>query len=61
MSDEPKPKLTVPHDGIIRDRRRDEVVISDRLRLTRERWMAAAEANLPRITGFAACRPTFGL
>ncbi|WP_433434806.1 GNAT family N-acetyltransferase [Nonomuraea sp. CA-141351] len=53
-------KLGYEYDGISVDARGDEAVVSDRLRLTRERWM---QENRPavRVDGTAACRPLFGL
>jgi len=53
-------KLGYKHDGISRDARGAEVLVSDRLRLTRSTWEAR---DRPRIvvTGFEKCRPMFGL
>ncbi|MCW3814402.1 GNAT family N-acetyltransferase [Micromonospora sp. DR5-3] len=53
-------KLGYEHDGISVDARDGEAVVSDRLRLTREKW---AQEKLPTATvdGFPACRPMFGL
>lgn len=47
-------------DGISRDARGDEVVVSDRLRLTRQRWQSQARTDA-RAVGVAGCRPLFGL
>ncbi|WP_090946141.1 GNAT family N-acetyltransferase [Nonomuraea jiangxiensis] len=53
-------KLGYEHDGVSVDARGDEAVVSDRLRLTKQRW---SEQNRPpvRVDGMAACRPVFGL
>ncbi|GAA1360302.1 GNAT family N-acetyltransferase [Catellatospora chokoriensis] len=53
-------KLGYEHDGISVDARGDEALVSDRLRLTRERWL---QQQRPAVTvhGIAACLPTFGL
>ena len=53
-------KLGYQHDGISVDARNDEAVVSDRLRLTRERWN---QQKRPAVTveGLPACRPMFGL
>lgn len=52
-------KLGYQPDGISRDRRDDEVVVSDRLRLTSARW--AAGDHLPvRVTGLERARSMFG-
>ncbi|MEU5940008.1 GNAT family protein [Micromonospora sp. NPDC047548] len=53
-------KLGYEHDGISVDARGDEAVVSDRLRLTREKW---SQQKRPAVTvdGMAACRPMFGL
>lgn len=53
-------KLGYEHDGISVDARGDQAVVSDRLRLTRQRW-AEVERPVVRVTGMAACRPMFGL
>ncbi|MEV4628794.1 GNAT family N-acetyltransferase [Micromonospora sp. NPDC049523] len=53
-------KLGYESDGISVDARGDEAVVSDRLRLTRERWR---QQQRPAVTvdGVAACLPVFGL
>lgn len=53
-------KLGYEHDGISRDARGDEVLVSDRLRLTRSTWEGR---DRPRATvvGFEKSRPLFGL
>lgn len=53
-------KLGYESDGISRDARGDEVLVSDRLRLTRENWM---RSNHPRaeVAGIDQCRPCFGI
>ncbi len=53
-------KLGYEHDGISRDARGHEVVVSDRLRLTRSTWQSR---NQPRVTvsGLQECRSMFGL
>ncbi|MEO3874136.1 GNAT family N-acetyltransferase [Nonomuraea sp. B12E4] len=53
-------KLGYEHDGISVDARGDEAMVSDRLRLTRQKWN---EQNRPpaRVDGMTACRPMFGL
>ena len=53
-------KLGYEPDGISRDARGDEVVVSDRLRLTRQRWKWQQRTDVA-VTGFADCRPMFGL
>lgn len=53
-------KLGYEADGISVDARGGEAVVSDRLRLTRQRW--TRQERLPvRVYGMAACRPMFGL
>lgn len=47
-------------DGISRDTRDGEVLISDRLRLDREDWYGVNRASV-EITGLAPCLPFFGL
>jgi hypothetical protein len=53
-------KLGYEPDGISVDARDGEPVVSDRLRLTRQRW---TERQHPAVTvhGVAACRAMFGL
>jgi RimJ/RimL family protein N-acetyltransferase len=53
-------KLGYEHDGISVDARDGEAVVSDRLRLTQEKW---AQQKRPAVTvdGVEACRPMFGL
>jgi RimJ/RimL family protein N-acetyltransferase len=53
-------KLGYEYDGISVDARGDEAVVSDRLRLTRERWIQEKRPAV-RVDGMAACRPMFGL
>ena len=53
-------KLGYEPDGISRDARGDEVLVSDRLRLTRQKWQSQARPDVT-VTGFAACRGLFGL
>jgi RimJ/RimL family protein N-acetyltransferase len=53
-------KLGYEHDGISVDARGGEAVISDRLRLTVDKW--GQEKRLPvRVDGMVACRPMFGM
>ncbi len=52
--------LGYEHDGISRDVRGDEVLVSDRLRLTRERWESGDRAAAVRVVGLKAARPMFG-
>lgn len=53
-------ELGYEHDGISRDARGDEVLVADRLRLTRSTWEAR---NQPPVTvvGFEKSRTMFGL
>jgi RimJ/RimL family protein N-acetyltransferase len=53
-------RLGYERDGISRDARGDEVLVSDRLRLTRETW---TRANHPRaeVAGHDQCLPCFGV
>ncbi len=51
-------KLGYQPDGISRDARGTEALISDRLRLTRDRWDGRQHPPA-RITGMAACRAMF--
>ena len=53
-------KLGYEHDGISVDARDGEAVVSDRLRLTREKW-TQEKRMVVRVNGMAACRPMFGL
>lgn len=53
-------KLGYERDGISVDARGGEAVVSDRLRLTREKWTRAQPPTV-RVDGMAACRPMFGL
>ena len=53
-------KLGYEHDGISVDARGDEAVVSDRLRLTREKWTQQSRPTV-QIEGMAACRPIFGV
>ncbi|TYB63860.1 GNAT family N-acetyltransferase [Nonomuraea sp. PA05] len=52
-------KLGYEHDGVSVDARGEEAVVSDRLRLTRERW-AGQERPPVRVEGLAGCRSLFG-
>lgn len=51
-------KLGYEHDGISRDARGSEVLVSDRLRLTRSRWAAVPHADVV-VDGVDACRHMF--
>lgn len=51
-------KLSYEPDGISRDARGDEVLVSDRLRLTQERWLRLDRPAI-LVEGFEACRPMF--
>lgn len=53
-------KLGYEHDGISVDARGGEAVVSDRLRLTRDKWSRGKRLPV-RVDGMAACRPMFGL
>lgn len=53
-------KLGYEPDGISRDARGDEVLVSDRLRLTVSRWRSVERPKVV-VEGMAACRPMFGL
>ena len=53
-------RLGYEPDGISRDARGDEVLVSDRLRLTRDAWRSQAHADVI-VTGYTACRALFGL
>lgn len=53
-------RLGYEPDGISRDARGDEVLVSDRLRLTRQKWQAQPRTDYD-VTGFDACRAAFGL
>lgn len=53
-------KLGHERDGISVDARGDEAVVSDRLRLTREKWTQGKRLTVS-VDGMAACRPMFGL
>jgi RimJ/RimL family protein N-acetyltransferase len=52
-------KLGYEPDGISRDARGNEVVISDRLRLTRQKWQSRPQTGVT-VAGFADCRLMFG-
>jgi RimJ/RimL family protein N-acetyltransferase len=52
-------KLGYEPDGISRDARGDEALVSDRLRLTRERWDEQEHPPV-RSDGSAACSAMFG-
>ena len=52
-------KLGYEPDGISRDARDSEVVISDRLRLTRQKWQSQSQTGAT-VVGFADCRSMFG-
>ena len=47
-------------DGISRDARGDEVLVSDRLRLSRERWATRDQPVPVTVTGLDRCRSWFG-
>jgi RimJ/RimL family protein N-acetyltransferase len=53
-------KLGYEHDGISVDARDGEALVSDRLRLTREKW-AAQEWPAVTVAGVEACRAMVGL
>ena len=53
-------KLGYQPDGISRDRRGDEVVVSDRLRLTSTAWAALDDRVPVRVSGLEAARSMFG-
>lgn len=53
-------KLGYEHDGISRDARGDEVLTSDRLRLTRGAWTARQRPRV-KVTGWEAARSMFGV
>jgi RimJ/RimL family protein N-acetyltransferase len=53
-------KLGYAPDGISVDARGGEAVVSDRLRLSREKWNEARQLTV-RVDGMDACRATFGL
>ena len=53
-------KLGYRHDGISRDARGTEVLVSDRLRLDRRTW-EARERPRAEVTGIAPARSMFGL
>lgn len=53
-------KLGYEHDGISRDRRGSEALVSDRLRLTKQRWKSQRRSTVV-ITGFDACKQQFAV
>lgn len=53
-------KLGYEPDGISRDARGSEVLVSDRLRLTHPRWRSVDRPSVV-VEGVAACRPMFGV
>lgn len=53
-------KLGYRPDGISRDARGSEVLVSDRLRLSRPAWRSRPAAAVT-VTGLDRCRPLFGL
>jgi RimJ/RimL family protein N-acetyltransferase len=53
-------KLGYEPDGISRDAIGGEAVVSDRLRLTRQKWQSQPQASVT-VAGFAGCRSMFGL
>ena len=53
-------RLGYRHDGISRDIRDGQVLISDRLRLTRADWFGTDRMRVD-VTGLAPCLPWFGL
>ncbi len=54
-------KLGYEHDGISVDARGNEAVVSDRLRLTSDKWAARSQRMAVEVEGMAACRTMFGL
>ncbi|RKN13620.1 N-acetyltransferase [Micromonospora musae] len=54
-------KLGYEADGISVDARDGEALVSDRLRLTSQKWMTRQERLGVRVDGMTACRPMFGL
>jgi RimJ/RimL family protein N-acetyltransferase len=52
-------KLGYEPDGISRDARGNEVVVSDRLRLTRQKWQSQPPTGTT-VIGYADCRSMFG-
>ncbi|WP_323098149.1 GNAT family N-acetyltransferase [Intrasporangium sp. YIM S08009] len=52
-------KLGYLHDGISRDRRGEEVLVSDRLRLTSTRWAQVSSRVDVRVAGLERARPMF--
>jgi len=53
-------RLGYEHDGISVDARDGEALVSDRLRLSRERWRGTARPEVA-VHGLDACRPMFGI
>jgi RimJ/RimL family protein N-acetyltransferase len=53
-------KLGYEPDGISRDARGDEVLVSDRLRLTRQNWIQSDHLRA-EVTGYEPSRPCFGV
>jgi RimJ/RimL family protein N-acetyltransferase len=53
-------KLGYEPDGISRDARGEEALVSDRLRLTREKWDSTEHPEV-RVDGLKDCLPLFGL
>jgi len=53
-------KLGYEPDGISVDARGSEALVSDRLRLTRQKWTQQERTSV-RVRGMTACRPMFGL
>jgi RimJ/RimL family protein N-acetyltransferase len=53
-------KLGYEHDGISVDARGSEALISDRLRLTRQKWTQQPRPSVT-VEGMPPCRPMFGL
>jgi RimJ/RimL family protein N-acetyltransferase len=53
-------KLGYEPDGISVDARASEAVVSDRLRLTKEKW-TQVQPPAVNVSGWAACRPMFGI
>ncbi len=53
-------RLGYEPDGISRDARDDEALVSDRLRLTRERWEGRSRPAV-EVSGLDGCRSMFGL
>lgn len=53
-------RLGYEHDGVSVDARDGEALVSDRLRLSRERWRGTVRPEVA-VHGLDACRPMFGI